>query len=235
MRRQDGRSPTDLRPISFETGFILHHPGSVLVVATSEDRVPPFRMNTGGGWLTADYAMLPASTHERRRRERDKQDGRSVEIQRLVGRALRNVVNLDKLGQRTVNVDCDVLQADGGTRTAAITGAWVALRIHLEHLARKGALSAPVDRALTNQVAAVSLGVKDGVILTDLDYSEDSRADTDMNLVARDDGTLIEVQGTAEGKPMTRDELTALLDQGLDAISRLCALQREAVQKALGK
>lgn len=242
MTRSDGRSSTDLRPITFQTGFLAHHPGSVLVsfgktrvlvVATTEERVPPFRVESGGGWLTADYAMLPASTHERRRRERDKQDGRSVEIQRLIGRSLRNVVHLQKLGQRTLNVDCDVLQADGGTRTASITGAWVAVRLCLEHLRRKGLLATPIEKVLPHQVAAVSLGILQGKVLTDLDYPEDSRADTDLNLVARSDGTLIEVQGTAEGAPMTRSELDGLLDQGMQAIDALCALQRAAVEQAL--
>lgn len=241
--RTDGRAPTDLRPISFETGFIEHHKGSVLVsfgktrvlvTATQEDRVPPHRLPSGGGWLTAEYGMLPASTHERRRRDvtTGRQDGRSVEIQRLIGRALRNVVNLDVIGQNTIHVDCDVLQADGGTRTASITGAWVAVRLCLADMKKRGVLKASLDKALTGQVAAVSLGLLKGEVLTDLCYEEDARADTDLNLIARDDGTLIEVQGTAEGVAMTRAELDRLVDQGLEAVKQLCVLQREAVERA---
>ena len=238
--RIDGRETTQLRDIRFDTGFIKHHPGSVLVsfgdtrvlvTATSnEDRVPPFRMNSGGGWLTAEYAMLPASTHTRRGREKTKPDGRSVEIQRLIGRALRNVVDIDKIGKRTIQVDCDVLQADGGTRTASITGAWVALHLCLRDLIDRGAqITKKLDKMLTGQVAAVSLGILGDAILTDLNYAEDSKADTDLNLVGRSDGTLIEVQGTAEGAPMSRAQLGALVDQGMAAIDELCALQRKAV------
>lgn len=240
MSKRSDRKNTETRPITFETGFIAHHPGSVLVsfgqtrvlvVASVEDRVPPFRVASGGGWLTAEYDMLPASTHDRRRRsvKSGKQDGRSVEIQRLIGRALRNVVNIDKLGQRTINIDCDVIQADGGTRTASITGAWVALSLCVRALKKKGVLDAAVDEVITGQVAAVSLGLKDGEVLTDLDYPEDSSCDTDMNIVGRSDGTFIEIQGTAEGKPMTREQLNAIVDQGADAIKALCELQRAAL------
>jgi ribonuclease PH len=244
MARSDGRQPTDLRPISFETGFIAHHPGSVLVsfggtrvlcAATVEDRVPPFRLESGGGWMTATYSMLPASTHTRRRREIGHQDGRSVEIQRLIGRVLRNAFNLDKMGPITINLDCDVLQADGGTRTASITGGWVACRILLEKLARAGKHSfgpGDVDKILPGQVAAVSLGILKGEVLTDLNYAEDSRVDTDLNLVGRADGTFVEVQGTAEGAPMRREELNQLLDQGMAAIAQLCELQTAAVKAA---
>lgn len=244
MTRHDGRDGKALRKIDFEAGFIAHHPGSVLVsfgktrvlvVATTEERVPHFREASGGGWLTADYAMLPASTHERRRRERDRQDGRSVEIQRLIGRSLRGAVDLRHLGPRTLHVDCDVLQADGGTRTASITGAWVAVRLCLEDLARRGKLGCAINKALPNQVAAVSLGVLGGKMVTDLDYEEDHRCDTDLNLVALADGRIIEVQGTAEGAPLTRTELDGLVDQGLEAIDALCALQRAAVEQALAR
>jgi ribonuclease PH len=243
--RSDGRQKDELRPISFETGFLEHHPGSVLVsfgktrvlvAATVEERVPPYRLSSGGGWLTAEYSMLPASTHERKRRDisSGKQDGRSVEIQRLIGRSLRNVVDIDRLGQITLHVDCDVLQADGGTRTASITGAWVALSLCLHHLKQKGKLKRKVSDVLLGQVAAVSLGVVKGEVLTDLCFEEDFGADTDLNLVARDDGSLIEVQGTAEGVAMTRAELDLLVDQGLLAVQRLCALQRQAVEAAVG-
>jgi ribonuclease PH len=240
MRKND-RSATDLRPISFEPGFIEHHKGSVLtsfggtrvlVVATHEERVPPFRLSSGGGWLTAEYSMLPASTHDRRRRDvsKGKLDGRSVEIQRLIGRSVRNVINLDKLDPITIQIDCDVLQADGGTRTASITGAWVALMLLLKDLKKKGKLKARIEDVVTGQLAAVSLGMLKGEVLTDLDYSEDSTADTDLNLIARADGTIIEVQGTAEGEPMSRADLDKLVDQGMEAVQRLCALQTKAVE-----
>jgi ribonuclease PH len=243
MTRHDGRSPEDLREISFELGFIEHHHGSVLtsfgktrvlVAATVEERVPPFRKESGGGWLTAEYDMLPASTHERRRRaaSKGKQDGRSIEIQRLIGRSLRNVVNIDKLGPRTIQIDCDVLQADGGTRTASITGAWVALRRCVERLKRDGKLPGSIDDVITGQVAAVSLGLKGGQVLVDLDYVEDSSCDTDMNLVGRADGSFIEVQGTAEGAPMHREELDKIIDEGSRALQALCAKQRQALGMA---
>ncbi|HEY1099258.1 MAG TPA: ribonuclease PH [Myxococcota bacterium] len=238
--RADGRLSTDLRPISFETGYIRHHKGSVLVsfgntkvlcVATAEERVPPHRKESGGGWVTAEYAMLPGSTHDRKQRERQKQDGRSVEIQRLIGRALRNVVDVDLIGPRQINVDCDVIQADGGTRTASITGGFVALALCIHDLQqRKLSMKAKTLRqAMPAQVAAVSLGVHGGNVLTDLCYSEDSAAETDLNLVARSDGGIVEVQGTAEGAPLARRELDLLVDQGLAAIEQLCALQREAL------
>ena len=240
MSRPDGRAPDALRPLSFEPGFIAHHKGSVLVsfgqtrvlcACTVEDRVPPFRVSSGHGWLTATYSMLPASTHERRRREVGKQDGRSVEIQRLIGRALRNVVDIDALPGITLNVDCDVLQADGGTRCASITGGYVALALCLAEL-RKAGKVASVDKILTSQVAAVSVGILDGVCVADLNYKEDRTADTDLNLIARSDGGIVEVQGTAEGAPMQRAELTQLLDLGLASIETICAAQREAIEAA---
>jgi ribonuclease PH len=242
MARKDGRAPTDLRPVTFETGYIKHHPGSVLVsfgdtrvlcVASVEERVPPHRLNSGGGWVTGEYSMLPGATHDRKQREisRGKADARSVEIQRLVGRALRNAVDMDAIGQRTITVDCDVIQADGGTRTASITGGWVALALCIAHLQKRGVSmkAKSLKDALPAQVAAVSLGVLKSEIWTDLCYEEDSRAETDLNLVARADGTIVEVQGTAEGEPMKRDELVKLIDQGLVAIAQLCAKQREAI------
>lgn len=244
MSRVDGRALTDLREIQFETGYIAHHKGSVLtsfgntkvlVCCTAENRVPPFRLDSGGGWLTASYSMLPASTHSRKRREVDKgrQDGRSMEIQRLIGRALRNVINIDKLGQRQLNIDCDVIQADGGTRTASITGAYIAATLCVQDLLtsspKRPLGSKKIEDIITGQVAAVSLGVLDGKICTDLNYPEDSKADTDLNLVARKDGTIIEVQGTAEGAPLTRPQLTTLVDQGLEAIAELCRKQDQAL------
>ena len=240
--RVDGRGPLDLRSIKFETGFIAHHKGSVLVsfgqtrvlcVATVEERVPPHRKGSGGGWLTAEYAMLPGSTHDRKQRDssKGKVDGRSVEIQRLVGRAIRNVVDIDLIGERQITVDCDVIQADGGTRTAAITGGFVALALCLHDVQKRGLSmkAKTLKQALGAQVAAVSMGVLNGRVLTDLNYAEDSKAETDLNLVARSDGGIVEVQGTAEGAPLSRKELDLLVDQGLAAIETLCALQREAL------
>lgn len=240
IARIDGRSVLALRPITFETGVIAHHKGSVMVsfgqtkvlcVATAEERVPPHRKESGGGWVTAEYAMLPGSTHDRKQRERQKQDGRSVEIQRLIGRALRNVVDMDVIGPRQITVDCDVIQADGGTRTASITGGFVALALCLHHLQQKKLpmKAKTVRDALKAQVAAVSLGVLDGGVFTDLCFEEDKRAETDLNLVARSDGGIVEVQGTAEGAPLHRKELDQLVDQGLAAIEHLCALQRDAL------
>lgn len=242
MARKDGRATTELRPVRFETGFIKHHPGSVLVsfgdtrvlcVASVEERVPPHRLSSGGGWVTAEYSMLPAATHDRKQREisRGKADARSVEIQRLVGRALRNAVDMNAIGQRTITVDCDVIQADGGTRTASITGGWVALALCVAHLQKRGVpmKAKSLKDALPAQVAAISLGILKDQIFTDLNYEEDSRAETDLNLVARADGTIVEVQGTAEGDPMQRDQLVAVVDQGLVAIKDLCARQREAL------
>ena len=247
MPRKDGRSPADLRPISFDVGFIKHHPGSVLVsfgdtrvlcVATAEERVPPHRLNSGGGWATAEYAMLPAATHDRKQRDitKGKADGRSVEIQRLIGRALRNVINIDVIGQRTIHVDCDVLQADGGTRTASITGGWVAMALCMIDLQKRGLSmkAKSLKDAITGQVAAVSLGVLGDEVLTDLAYVEDSKAETDLNLVARADGTIVEIQGTAEGAPMTRAQLDKIVDQGLAAIRELCGKQRAAIGGAYG-
>lgn len=242
MARPDGRTPEQLREIRFETAVIPHHPGSVIVhfgttrvlcVCTVEERVPPHRLSSGGGWMTAEYSMLPAATHDRKQRDisRGKQDARSVEIQRLIGRALRNVVNIDVIGQRTLTVDCDVLVADGGTRTASITGGFVAVALCVNELLKKKAnmKAKKLRDVLSGQVAAVSLGVLEGQVWTDLCYAEDVRAETDFNLVARDDGTLVEVQGTAEGEPMTREQLLTILDQGAAAVRELCARQREAL------
>ena len=240
--RHDGRGFNDLRNISFETKYIAHHPGSVMVsfgntrvltCATIEERVPPHRLNSGGGWLTAEYDMLPASTQTRKRRAatRGKQDGRAIEIQRLIGRSLRNIINLDVIGQRTIHIDCDVIQADGGTRTAAITGAYVALHLLVRDqiMTSKKFNNKSIDYVLNDYLAAVSLGLKDGKVLTDLDYVEDVSIDTDLNLVGRGDGTLIEIQGTAEGAPMTQAQLATLIDDGLDAIKRLVEAQKKAL------
>jgi ribonuclease PH len=232
-----GRGPLDLRPISLEPGASKHAEGSclarfgdthVLCTASVEDRVPPHVLGTGAGWVTAEYGMLPRSTHERMAREaaRGKQGGRTLEIQRLVGRALRASLDLRGLGVRTITLDCDVIQADGGTRTAAVTGGYVALALAVEGLRKAGKLSgAPVKR----QVAAVSVGILDGQVHLDLDYEEDSTAEVDMNVVATGEGNLVEVQGTAEGKAFGRADLDRMLDAALGGIARLREAQARAI------
>ena len=221
MNRANRRTADQMRPVCFDRGFTRHAEGSVLIAfgdtrvlctASVDSTVPPFLRGRGRGWVTAEYGMLPRSTHTRMLREatRGRQSGRTLEIQRLIGRALRQAVDLDALGERTITVDCDVLQADGGTRTASITGGWVALADALDGLVRAGALS---ETPLVAQVAAVSTGIVDGQVLLDLDYSEDSRADTDMNFVMDNEGRFIEVQGTAEAAPFTEDELRQLTDR----------------------
>jgi ribonuclease PH len=232
------RGALDLRPVHLEPGASKHAEGScltrfgdtqVLCTASVEDRVPPHVYGTGAGWVTAEYGMLPRSTHERMAREaaRGKQGGRTLEIQRLVGRALRAAMDLRALGPRTITLDCDVIQADGGTRTAAITGAYVALVLAVRSLQRSKKLAAdPVKRS----VAAVSVGIVGGQVCLDLDYGEDSTAEVDMNVVATGDGALVEVQGTAEGKPFPRADLDRMLDAALDGIAKLKALQDAALQ-----
>jgi ribonuclease PH len=235
--RPSARAPDELRPIRFTRGFTRHAEGSVLVefgdtrvlcTASLEDRVPPFLKGQGKGWITAEYGMLPRATNERTAREaaRGKQGGRTLEIQRLIGRSLRAAVDLERLGERTLTLDCDVLQADGGTRTAAITGAWVALHDAIAGLLVRGVLE--VDPIRT-QVAAVSVGIYAGVPVLDLDYAEDSQAHTDMNLVMDSEERIVEVQGTAEGTPFSRSELDALLGLGAAGIRRIQAAQREAL------
>ena len=235
--RTSGRGERELRKVVLEAGFSKYAEGSclarfgdthVLCTASLEDRVPPHVFGTGAGWVTAEYGMLPRSTHDRMRREAatGKQGGRTQEIQRLVGRALRASIDLKALGPRTITLDCDVLQADGGTRTAAVTGAWVALSLAVRALQKGGKLKA---NPLARSVAAVSVGVKEGVALLDLDYAEDSTADVDMNVVAIGDGKLVEVQGTAEGQAFGRGELDAMLDLALEGIRTLGELQREAL------
>jgi ribonuclease PH len=236
MPRIDGRSAGALRPVTFQRQFTRHAPGSVLTsfghtrvlcTAMAQDGVPAFLQGRGKGWLTAEYSMLPSSTEQRKARDRaGSVDGRSVEIQRLIGRSLRAIVDLSQIGERTVWVDCDVLQADGGTRTCAITGAWVALHDLFRQMeSRRWLKSWP----LRSQVAAVSVGVVGGETLCDLAYAEDSKAETDMNLVMTGDGHFIEVQGSAEGAPFTRAEHDAMLGLGEAAIRELFALQRASV------
>ena len=235
--RPSGRAPDQLRPIRIQRRYTRHAEGSVLVcfgdtqvlcTASVEARVPPFLRGKGEGWVTAEYGMLPRSTHTRNDREaaRGKQGGRTLEIQRLIGRALRACVDRRLLGERTITLDCDVLQADGGTRTAAITGAYVALHDAANWLlARRDIARSPIFGA----VAAVSVGVYRGVPVLDLDYAEDSDCDTDMNLVMNDGGGFIELQGTAEGHAFRRDELDALLALGEKGMGELFAAQRAAL------
>jgi ribonuclease PH len=228
--RADGRLPTQLRPISFTLGVQKWAEGScivrfgdtqVLCAATIADRVPPHLRGKGTGWVTAEYSMLPRATAERTDREsvKGKLGGRTHEIQRLIGRSLRDAVDLTKLGERTITVDCDVLQADGGTRTASITGGYVALAAAM--------ITYGMDRHLVAKVSAISVGLVDGAPLLDLDYSEDSRADVDFNVVGTDAGTYVEVQGTAEGKPFDRAAMNGLMDLATSGLEQLFAAQTE--------
>ena len=231
VRRPSGRKAEELRAVEIERGFTKHAAGSVLVAfgdtrvlctASVENRVPPFLRGQGKGWITSEYGMLPGSTHTRTDREatRGKQGGRTVEIQRLIGRSLRAAVDLDRLGEKTIRVDCDVLQADGGTRTASITGGCVALADAVNQVA---------PEAFTHLVASVSVGVFRGVPVLDLDYREDSKADTDMNVVMIEGGGFIEVQGTAEGAPFGRDALSEMLALAERGIETLFDAQRRAL------
>ncbi len=236
-QRRNDRAPDALRPVRFTRHYTRHAEGSVLVefgdtrvlcTATVEEGVPAFLRGKGQGWITAEYGMLPRATHTRSAREaaRGKQTGRTQEIQRLIGRSLRAVMDLAALGERTVTIDCDVLQADGGTRTAAITGGYVALADACETLRKRRGLA---GNPLHGQVAAVSVGIVDGVAVLDLDYSEDSVAETDMNVVMNNGGAFVEVQGTAEGHAFRRHELDALLNLAAGGIGNLCALQQQAL------
>src|SRR5438552_984444 len=238
--RIDGRRPDELRPVSIATDYLMTAEGSaiitvgntrVLCAASVEEVVPMFLRGSGKGWVTAEYSMLPRATAKRTPREaaKGKLSGRTHEIQRLIGRSLRAVVDMKALGERTVTLDCDVLQADGGTRTAAITGAFVAFALASARLKKMG----KVNRSLiANDVAAVSVGIVDGVPLLDLKYDEDSRAEVDMNVICTGDGRFIEVQGTAEGSPFTREQMDSLLELGKKGIAQLVLLQREAIERA---
>jgi ribonuclease PH len=239
--RSDNRAAAEPRPCVITPGYLLHAEGSALIetgrtrvicAASVEDRVPPFLRNTGKGWVTAEYGMLPRATTTRTQREASagKVGGRTHEIQRLIGRSLRAVVSLEALGERTIWVDCDVLQADGGTRTAAITGAFVAMVLAIARLRENKVLTTiPV----VDYVAATSVGVVDGVPMLDLAYDEDSRAEVDMNVVRTGSGRFIEVQGTAEGSPFSREALDALLDLASDGVERLSDVQRTLVGQYL--
>jgi ribonuclease PH len=233
--RQDGRRPDQLRPVAITRDFLRHPEGSVLVefgdtkvicTASLEDKVPPFLKGQGKGWVTAEYAMLPRSTNTRSSRERSGPSGRSQEIQRLVGRSLRSVVEMAKLGERTVWLDCDVIQADGGTRTAAITGAFVAMADAIGRLARTGALTGSPIR---DCVAAISVGMVGSRPVLDLNYVEDSTAEVDMNVVMTGAGAFVEVQGTAEQTPFPKARLDELLALAGEGIARLVGLQRRAI------
>src|SRR5215217_7683600 len=229
FERTDGRAPDELRPARITPGFLPYAEGSVLIEmgntrvvcsASLEDRVPPFLRNQGQGWLTAEYAMLPRATQTRTGREigRGGPSGRTHEIQRLIGRSLRAVADMKALAERTITIDCDVLQADGGTRTAAITGAYVAFALASNHLLKIGKISRPLT---TSQVAAISVGIVENMPLLDLKYDEDSRAEVDMNVVCTGDGRFIELQGTAEREPFSRsqmDELVALASRGIETL-----------------
>jgi len=238
MIRSDGRRPHEIRPVTIQMGYLANAEGSALITmggtsvlcaVTVEDRVPRFALGSGGGWVTAEYGMLPRSTHTRTPRERSAGSGRTAEIQRLIGRSLRSVARLDLLGERTYTIDCDVLQADGGTRTASITGAYVAMLQAMQKLVDSGAYPAiPVRCA----VAATSGGVIDGIPLLDLAYDEDFRAAVDFNVVGTEVGELVEVQGTGESHPFTRDEMSQLLDLCDQGLAQLFDAQRRALTDA---
>jgi ribonuclease PH len=235
--RSSARQLDQLREIKLTPGYTRYAEGSVLVAfghtrvlcnATIEEKVPGFLRGKGQGWVTAEYGMLPRATHTRSDREaaKGKQSGRTQEIQRLIGRSLRAVIDLSLIGERTVQIDCDVIQADGGTRTAAITGAWVACALATQYLQQKGLVS---NEPLRDSVAAVSAGIYQGHAMLDLEYTEDSECDTDMNIVMTGRGGLVEVQGTAEGEPFSRAQMDQLLDLGAKGIAVLTQLQRAAL------
>ena len=240
--RPSNRAPDALRPVTLERGFSRHAEGSCLVsfghtkvlcAASVEDRVPGWMRGRGSGWVTAEYSMLPRSTHERMQREvtKGKQSGRTLEIQRLIARSLRAVVDLKALGEVMITVDCDVIQADGGTRTASITGAWVALYDALKWMESRSMLKGqvPFSSVLKDKVAAVSCGIYKGTPVLDLDYLEDSAAETDANFVLTGSGGLVEIQGTAEGEPFSEEQLAAMMGLAKKGIGELLALQEQAV------
>jgi ribonuclease PH len=240
FERTDKRAHDELRAVKIAPGYLPYAEGSVLIEmgetrvicsASIEERVPPFLRNSGQGWLTAEYAMLPRSTQQRTQREtgRGGPSGRTHEIQRLIGRSLRAVADMKVLGERTITLDCDVLQADGGTRTAAITGAYVAVALASKRLLKTGRIA---KNLVTNQVAAISVGIVDNTPLLDLKYDEDSRAEVDMNVICTGDGRFIEVQGTAEREPFTREQMDQLLALATKGIDNLVKIQREAIALA---
>jgi ribonuclease PH len=243
MTRNDGRSPSQLRPTTITPGFLSHAEGSVLMevgrtrvicTASVEDRVPPFMRNTGRGWVTAEYGMLPRATNTRTQRESSagKVGGRTQEIQRLIGRSLRSITKLNEIGERTIWIDCDVIQADGGTRTASITGGFVALVLALQRMKEMAMIKAI---PIVDYVAATSVGIVDGTALLDLAYEEDSKAEVDMNFVKTGDGRFIELQGTAEGLPFDRRALDALMGLADEGIKDLIEKQRTVVGEFMKK
>ncbi len=242
MERAEGRKPDELRKVNIIPGFLEHPDGSCLISfgktkvicsASVDDKVPPFLQGSGEGWITAEYGMLPGSTHTRSQREavKGKQSGRTVEIQRLIGRSLRAVVDRSLLGERTILIDCDVIQADGGTRTASITGSFVALSLAIQKLIKEGVLK---ENPIIENVAAVSIGKVDGEILLDLDYSEDSRAEVDLNLVATENRKIVEIQGTAEKFAFPEKELYQMLEIAFNGIERLIEYQKEVLREYNG-
>ena len=238
-RRSDGRRPDELRPLQIIRGYTRSSPGSVLIragntmvlcTASLADRVPDWLAGKGRGWVTAEYDMLPGSTGQRRERSRKRLDGRTTEIQRMIGRVLRAVVDMEALGERCIWLDCDVIQADGGTRTAAVTGTYVALCDAVRWMRQTGMIN---RSPIVEPVAAVSVGKVDGRILVDLDYSEDSRAEVDLNVAMTASGSLVEVQGTGEGGAFTRNELDRMLDRAVGGIRRLILAQQRALRRRL--
>ena len=240
--RTDGRAANELRPVKITPGFLPYAEGSVLIEmgqtrvicsASIDERLPPFLRNSGQGWITAEYSMLPRATQQRTPREtgRGGPSGRTHEIQRLIGRSIRAAANMRLLGERTMTLDCDVLQADGGTRTAAITGAYVAFALAVNRLLKAGKIQRNI---ITNEVAAISVGVVENTPLLDLKYDEDSRAEVDMNIVCTGDGRFIEVQGTAEREPFSRAQMDSLLALATDGLAMLIAQQREIIEAAKG-
>jgi len=240
--RTDNRAANELRPVKITPGFLPYAEGSVLIEmgltrvicsASIDERLPPFLRNSGQGWITAEYSMLPRATQQRTSREtgRGGPSGRTHEIQRLIGRSIRAAANMRLLGERTITLDCDVLQADGGTRTAAITGAYVAFALAVNRLLVAGKIPRSI---ITNEVAAISVGVVESTPLLDLKYDEDSRAEVDMNVVCTGDGRFIEVQGTAEREPFSREQMDRLLALATEGLSSLIAMQREAIELSKG-
>ena len=240
--RPRGRNPDQMRPVTFKQNFTKHAEGSVLVsfgdtrvicTATVDKRIPRWMERGQGGWITAEYGMLPRSTNTRMGREaaRGKQGGRTMEIQRLIGRSLRTAVNLEKLGEHTITLDCDVIQADGGTRTASISGAFVALSSAIQKMLANGELE---ENPITHAVASISVGIFQGTPVLDLDYAEDSSAETDMNIVMNDAAGFIEIQGTAEGTPFSNAEMDQMLDLARKGIGEIIALQKQAARQQAG-
>ena len=238
MARVDGRSPDQLRPIKITPGFMKHAEGSVLIqmgdthvicTASVEERVPRFLMGKGQGWITAEYSMLPRSTHTRTQRETRGVKGRTQEIQRLIGRAIRGISNLKNVGDRTIWIDCDVISADGGTRTASITGAYIAVALAIDRLDKRKKLKGPV---LRDFLAAISVGIVDGEPCLDLCYHEDSSAEVDMNVVMTGDGRFVELQGTAEGEPFDRGQMESMLSLAAKGIAELTEIQKTTIEEA---